>query len=122
MPRVVHFEIPADDPARAVKFYQEVFGWQFQKWDGPMEYWLVTTGAEGQPGINGGMMRRPHPGAGTVNTLDVESVDAAVANVEKHGGKTVMPKTAIPGVGYMAYCQDPEGNIFGMMQADPSAQ
>ena len=81
MPRIVHFEIPADDPERAVKFYQDVFGWKFQKWEGPMEYWLVTTGPDGQPGINGGLLRRPHPGAGTVNTLDVESVDAAVASV-----------------------------------------
>jgi len=121
MPRVVHFEIPADSPERAVKFYQEVFGWQFQKWEGPMEYWMVTTGPEGRPGINGGLLRRQQPGQGTVNTVDVESVDAAVATVEKNGGKVALPKTAIPGVGYLAYGIDPEGNIFGMMQADPNA-
>lgn len=121
MPRVVHFEIPADNPERAVKFYQDVFGWQFQKWEGPMEYWMVTTGAEGQPGINGGLLRRQQPAQGTVNTVDVESVDAAVASVEKSGGKVALPKTAIPGVGYLAYGVDPEGNIFGMMQADPNA-
>lgn len=121
MPRVVHFEIPADSPERAVKFYQEVFGWQFQKWEGPLEYWMVTTGPEGQPGINGGLLRRNQPGQGTVNTVDVESVDAAVATVEKNGGKVALPKMAIPGIGYLAYCLDPEGNIFGMMQADPTA-
>jgi predicted enzyme related to lactoylglutathione lyase len=121
MPRVIHFEIPADSPERAAKFYQEVFGWRFQKWEGPMEYWMVTTGAEGKPGINGGLLRRQHPGQGTVNTVDVESVDAAVATVEKNGGKIALPKMAIPGVGYLAYGIDPEGNIFGMMQADSSA-
>lgn len=121
MPRVVHFEIPADSPERAAKFYQEVFGWQFQKWEGPMEYWMVTTGPEGRPGINGGLLRRNQPGQGTVNTVDVESVDAAVASVEKHGGKVALPKAAIPGVGYLAYGIDPEGNVFGMMQADANA-
>jgi len=58
MPRVIHFEIPADDPARAVKFYADVFGWQSQKWDGPMEYWLVATGKAPAPGIDGGILRR----------------------------------------------------------------
>lgn len=121
MPRVIHFEIPADNPERAVKFYQVVFGWQFQKWEGPMEYWLVTTGPDGRPGINGGLLRRQQPGQGTVNTLDVESVDAAVATVEKNGGKVALPKMTIPGVGYVAYCLDPEGNVFGMLEADPTA-
>ncbi len=120
MPRVIHFELPADDPNRAVKFYSDVFGWRFQKWEGPTDYWLITTGGDG-PGINGGMLRRPHPGAGTVNTLDVSSVDESCKAVEQKGGKIVMPKMAVPGVGYLAYGQDPEGNIFGMMQADKSA-
>ena len=61
MPRVIHFEIPADNPDRAVRFYSDVFGWQFNKWEGPVEYWLITTGADGQPGINGGMLRRAQP-------------------------------------------------------------
>jgi predicted enzyme related to lactoylglutathione lyase len=121
MPRVIHFEIPADDPDRAAKFYSNVFGWKLDKWDGPMEYWMITTG-DGQPGINGGMMRRSHPGAGTVNTVDVASVDEAVKQIEGHGGKVVAPKMPIPGVGYLAYCQDPEGNTFGIMQADPAAK
>jgi predicted enzyme related to lactoylglutathione lyase len=84
-------------------------------------YWMITTG-DGQPGINGGMMRRSHPGAGTVNTVDVASVDEAVKQIQGHGGKVVAPKMPIPGVGYLAYCQDPEGNTFGIMQADPAAK
>ena len=122
MPRVIHFEIPADDPQRAAKFYGDVFGWQFTKWDGPMPYWLVTTGNGGTPGIDGGMLQRPHPGAGTVNTVDVESVDEYVAKVQDRGGSVVMAKTAVPGVGWLAYCQDPEGNTFGMMQSDQTAR
>ena len=58
MPRVVHFEIHADDPERAISFYQSVFGWQFQKWEGPLEYWMIITGPEGTPGINGGLVNR----------------------------------------------------------------
>src|SRR6266536_6021578 len=98
MPRVIHFEVPADDPDRAAKFYGSVFGWKFAKWGGPQDYWLITTG-DGQPGINGGMLRRPHPGAGTVNTVDVSSIDDAVKQIEAGGGKVAMPKMTIPGVG-----------------------
>jgi predicted enzyme related to lactoylglutathione lyase len=122
MPRIIHFEIPADNPDRAAKFYSDVFGWQFQKWDGPMEYWMIMTGPSGQPGINGGMMRRAEPGSGTVNTIDVPSVDQYAENIERKGGKTVVPKMPIPGIGYLAYCQDPEGNTFGIMQADAAAK
>lgn len=122
MARVVHFEIPAADTERAAAFYRKAFGWKIEKWPGPMEYWLVTTGPEGQPGINGGLMRRDAPYTGTTNTLDVDSVDHAVASVQGAGGKVVIPKMPIPAIGYIAYCQDTEGNLFGMMQRDPEAK
>ena len=121
MPRVVHFEIPADNPERAIRFYGDVFGWKFQKWDGPMEYWIVQTGEE-QRGIDGGLMRRQNPGASVVNTVEVTSVDESVRSIEQKGGKTVVPKMPIPGVGFIAYCHDPEGNMFGIMQPDPEAK
>jgi predicted enzyme related to lactoylglutathione lyase len=120
MPRVVHFEIPADSPERAIAFYSRVFGWEFQKWDGPMPYWMVKTG-EGEPGINGGLMPRQAPGSSTVNTITVDSVDTSVASIQKAGGTLVVPKMAIPGVGWLAYCNDPEGNTFGIMQEDSAA-
>jgi predicted enzyme related to lactoylglutathione lyase len=121
MPRVVHFDIPADDPDRAAKFYQEVFGWKISKWAGPMDYWLVSTGEPAERGIDGGLTRRAHAGAATVNTIDVPSVDDFVSRIEKSGGKVVAPKMPIPGVGYLAYCLDTEGNTFGVMQAEPNA-
>ena len=121
MPRVVHFEIPADDPARAVKFYETVFGWKIQKWDGPENYWLAMTGEEGQPGINGAITGRGEPTTVVVNTLDVASVDDSIAQVVANGGSVLMPKMPVPGVGYLAYGRDTEGNAFGMMQNDPSA-
>jgi predicted enzyme related to lactoylglutathione lyase len=122
MSRVIHFEIPANDPDRLSDFYKKVFGWKFEKWDGPMEYWMVTTGAEGQPGINGGFMRKQGPVSGTTNTIDVDSLDESVKSVKNAGGKVVMEKTPIPTVGYFAYLQDPEGNIFGVMQRDANAK
>ena len=121
MGRVVHFEIPADDPARAVSFYEEVFGWTMTKWEGPSEYWLISTGPEGEPGIDGGLAKRATPETGTENTIDVDSVDDFVAKIEANGGKILRPKSAVPGVGWLAYCQDTEGNTFGIMQSDPTA-
>ena len=127
MPRVVHFEIHAEDPARAVRFYEKLFGWNFQKWDGPMEYWMVITGADGEPGINGGLLKRQ----GTIDgqaviayvcTVDVPNVDASVSTAVENGATVAVPKMPIPGVGWLAYCKDTEGNIFGMMQSDESAK
>jgi predicted enzyme related to lactoylglutathione lyase len=122
MPRVIHFEISADEPERAVKFYQDVFGWEIHKWNGPEDYWLVITGSDEEPGINGGIMRRNAPGASTYNIIDVPSIDEFLARAVAAGGRVVLPKIAIPGVGYQAYCQDTEGNILGIHQDDLAAR
>ena len=124
MPRVIHFELSADDPERAVKFYDEVFGWKTQRWDGPQSYWLLMTGEEGQPGINGGLMNRsdnPLP-TSTINTIDVPSVDDYTQKITERGGKVVIPKGTVPGIGYIAYCEDTEGNVFGIMQFDSTVK
>jgi predicted enzyme related to lactoylglutathione lyase len=121
MSRVIHFEIPVDNPERASTFYKNVFGWKIEKWPGPMDYWMVYTGDDKTPGINGGIMKRGDVKT-TTNTIGVESVDNAIAAVTKAGGTLVMPKTPIPTVGYFAYCLDPEGNLFGVMQADTNAK
>jgi predicted enzyme related to lactoylglutathione lyase len=126
MPRVVHFEIHADDPQRAVTFYQDIFGWQINKWEGPEDYWLVTTGPDNEPGINGAILRRRGPVNGdaviaNVCTIDVPSVDDVTAKITALGGTIALPKMAVPQVGWLAYGKDTEGNIFGVMQSDPSA-
>jgi predicted enzyme related to lactoylglutathione lyase len=128
MNRPTHFEIHAGDPERAIRFYQAVFGWKFQKWDGPMPYWLITTGSD-SPGINGGMVPRmgPAPADGqAVNayptTVKVASVDAAVTAITANGGTIAVPKMPIPAMGWLAYGKDTEGNIFGVMQDDPTAK
>ena len=110
MSRVTHFEIPAQDIDRAVKFYTDVFDWQAQEWPGsPQPYWLVTTGPDDKPGINGAIMVREGP---VTNTMDVESVDASAEKVVASGGKVVVQKTPVPGVGWLIYCKDTEGEYI----------
>ena len=121
MPKVVHFEIMADDPEKVLAFYSQVFDWQGHKWDGPMEYWLLNTGGDEEQGIHGGLARKQEGSPNLMNVVDVDSVDDFVKKVESAGGTIAMPKHAVPGVGWLAYGIDPEGNTFGMMQSDESA-
>jgi uncharacterized protein len=122
MPRVIHFEMQADQPERAVSFFKNVFGWKIEKWGGNEDYWLVKTGDDKEPGINGAIMRRNPISGPTTNTISVSSVDEFSSKILANGGKIVAPKMPIPGVGYFAYCQDTEGNVFGIMQEDPAAK
>lgn len=122
MPRVIHFEIPVDDIDRSIAFYDKVFGWKFTKWDGPQLYYLVSTGPKDQPGIDGGLLKKRDPRQPMANTIQVENVDATVKAVETNGGKCVLPKMPIPGVGWLAYFTDPEGNVHGVMQPDAAAK
>lgn len=121
MARPTHFEIPAENVERAMDFYSTVFGWTFQKWEGPMPYWMIITGPDSEVGINGGLMQRQHPGQPVVNTTMVTDVDATTAVVLSKGGTVAVPKMAVPGVGWLVYCIDTEGLMFGMMQYDPKA-
>jgi predicted enzyme related to lactoylglutathione lyase len=122
MPRPIHFDLAVDNPERAMNFYREVFGWKFEKWNGPMEYWTVTTGDEKQPGINGGLSKRNQSTMPNMNTIGVSSVDTFSKMIEDKGGKVLMPKTPIPGIGWFATCQDTEGNAFGIIQEDSTAK
>jgi hypothetical protein len=118
MPRPVHYHIHADDMDRCSAFYSGVFGWKFNKWDGPMQYMLISTG-EGM-GIDGGMMPREQPGQSGCNTIDVPNLDEYIDKVKVAGGSLVMEKTQIPGVGWFCYAMDTDGNTFGMMQPENS--
>ncbi len=130
---VVHFEIPADDPERAAKFYRELFGWEISKWGGPAgggegpEYWMVRTvptdaaGQPTRPGVNGGLMRRMMPAQTPVNYIGVASVDEFVRRAERLGAKVVVPKMPVPGMGWFAQLRDTEGNVFAIWQTDAAA-
>jgi uncharacterized protein len=105
MARVVHFEIHADNPERAVAFYRKTLGWEFTKWEGPMEYWLIVTGPDGQPGINGGLLRRHGPINGDsviayVCTVDLPSIDEYTKRATEAGGQVALPKMPVPGIGW----------------------
>jgi len=128
MSRVVHFEIHAANPERAAVFYTAVFGWAIKKWEGPVDYWLVTTGPTDQRGIDGGLLirRGAAPAEGQpvnayVCTIGVASVDDTLATVKASGGTIALEKMPVPGIGWLAYAKDTEGNIFGVLQPDQTA-
>lgn len=127
MSRAVHFEIHASDPQGLIRFYGDLFGWTFNKWEGG-EYWMIHTGPDDKPGINGGLMPRrgdvPQALAAVnafVITVDVDNVDSAVDTARRAGGTVALPKMPVPGIGWLAYLKDPDGNLFGVMQADTGA-
>lgn len=122
MGRVIHFEIPADDPERAINFYSKSFDWKINSWGGPEDYWLIETGDPEEPGIDGAITKRATMVTTVTNTIDVLSLEDAMKAVKENGGQVVTEKMTVPFVGYMAYCRDTEGNLFGIMQSDPSAK
>jgi predicted enzyme related to lactoylglutathione lyase len=121
MPRISHFDIPVDDPKRAQKFYKEVFNWKFEKWDGPTDYWMAKTGID-EPGIDGGMSKRIPGQIGMTNTINVPSTEEFSKKVMENGGQLLIPKMAIPKVGWFAQCMDTEGNMFGIIELDENAE
>ena len=127
MPRVVHFEIHATDPEALISFYTGLFGWTSTKAE-EMDYWLIETGPGDEPGIDGGLVRRPVPGPADSPalgafpcTVSVESVDETLAKGDGLGAELALPKMAVTGVGWLAYIKDPDGNTLGLLESDPSA-
>lgn len=129
--RVTHFEIHAADPQRAIKFYGEVFGWEFPQWMENPPYWGVMTAPEGsnEAGINGGLMNRrgdaPVEGAAVnafVCTVQVDAYDSIHTKILDHGGTVAVPKYAIPGMAWAGFYKDTEGNIFGVNEPNQDAK
>jgi predicted enzyme related to lactoylglutathione lyase len=125
MNNVAYFEIQADNPDKAVKFYTAVFGWKFVKDNHlPTAYWRIST-----DGSNGGLLQRPakkpSPEQGTnafVCSIQVENFDSTSKKIVRHGGIVALPKFAVPGTCWQGYFLDTEGNTFGIFQVDPNAQ
>jgi uncharacterized protein len=123
MGRVIHFEIHADDVDRAERFYTEVFGWTVQRYGGPMDYRLLTTGPDDRAGINGAILRRqgrsPAPGqpvSAYTCTIAIDSIEETERAVPTAGGAQVLDRMEVPEVGQLAYFTDTEGNVFGALQ------
>jgi len=127
MGRPIHFEIHATDPEALVAYYTGLLGWEFELQPG-IEYWLVRTGPEDEPGINGGLLRRPvaGPAGGPVInafvcTVQVDSLADALARNETLGGEVALPRMPVTGLGWLAYVTDTDGNILGLLEPDPDA-
>ncbi|TFG26495.1 MAG: VOC family protein [Promethearchaeota archaeon] len=123
MPRVIHFEIGFDNLERVKKFYEKTFNWKFEKWEfEDSEYWLINTGEDPEPGINGGLFKKQKNDPTIRNTIDVPNIDEFIKKIKKNGGKMATPKMPVFGVGWLAYFYDTEGNMTGIMQSDVNAK
>ena len=120
MSRPVHFELLAEDPAALGEFYRQVLGWEIATWPGgEQSYWMVTTGPEGEPGINGGIMGKHFPQA-VINTIEVAALEPVLEKIRSLGGKVIHGPSEVANVGMHAYCSDPEGVLFGVMEPLPT--
>ncbi|MFC9787874.1 VOC family protein [Rhodococcus sp. NPDC127528] len=121
--KVVHFEVPFGDGARAREFYQQAFGWNVVEMP-EMDYTIVSTGPAAESGmpaepgyIGGGMFERSADSPqGPVITVDVADIDAALAKIESLGGQTIQAKQPVGEMGFAAYFKDTEGNIMGLWE------
>jgi predicted enzyme related to lactoylglutathione lyase len=124
MGRVIHFEIHAEDPDRAEAFYTTVFGWAVERYGGPVDYRLLTTGPAADSGVDGAILQRQGAGAPVdgqpvnayVCTIGVASLEETERAVPAAGGQQVVERMEVPGVGHLAYFKDTEGNIFGALE------
>ena len=124
MNKVVHFEIPSDDQARAKKFYAEVFDWQVQDspYEGGVYSFAITTPVDDdymytEPGgSNGGIVEREEATRSPVVTIEVPSIDQHIPRIEAAGGTMLGPKGEVPGMGFYAYFKDSEGNVMGLWE------
>jgi predicted enzyme related to lactoylglutathione lyase len=119
--KIIWFEIPVDDAKRASKFYSSLFGWKIKAMPHMKDYWHIDTGGHEET-PDGGLIPRMCPEHPITNYINVASVEKASAKVKKLGGVIHKPKTAVPGMGYLAICQDTEKNVFAVWEMNPKAK
>jgi len=121
MNSVTHFEIYGEEPARLADFYSAVFGWEIGQMPA-IDYWRINVGAAESKPLNGGLTIRAVPRLnGWMLYINVASVDETTKIVENLGGSIVRQKTAVPKAAWVTLLADPQGNIFGVWEADPLA-
>ncbi|MBI5870837.1 MAG: VOC family protein [Actinobacteria bacterium] len=119
--QLIHFEIPADDPAKLADFYRTVLGWSIGEPQAGMgDYRLIQVSGDGDA-VGGGLYKRTEPDQGRVDYFDVDSIEESAAQVKENGGQVLIEKMAVPQMGYFALCLDPEGNPFGLWLTDENA-
>lgn len=124
--RPVHFDLSVADINKVKSFFSELFGWRFEKFDMPFDYYRIFTGSTSEPGIDGGVgLIKDAPlsegKALTVITIEVNNIDECLKKISAFGGRIVEPKNLIPTIGWYATCAEPGGLLFGMIQPDPDA-
>lgn len=118
--RIVHFEIPADEPKKLISFYRDIFDWTFTQAEGDEEYWTIRTDGSSDA-LDGGLLRKLGPNQKPINFVRVDSLDEHLAKIEKSGGRVLQPKHSVVNRGWYAIAADPEGNSFGLWQDDRAA-
>jgi hypothetical protein len=116
--KVVHFDVQGVDPEGLISFYGKAFGWKFNNCQPPgaEPYWLIETGPKKEKGIGGGLSRKGQGPA--VNTIGIADIDKAMEKIRQNGGKINGEKCHMPGVGWLAYFEDPQGNVWGLIQEE----
>jgi len=125
MNALAYFEIQADDPERAMRFYGGIFKWTFTEMKGfPLPYWSIETAD-----IRGGLLKRPTaappPMSGTnafTCSFEADDFDAMALKISQNGGTVALPKFAVPGKCWQGYFLDTEGNTFGIFEVDEKAK
>lgn len=117
MTKSFHCEILAVDPERSQRFFSSIFGWRFEQIPGE-EFWFAKTGSISGMGVYGAIMKRHDPDQPLLKNIVVKDIDATMKQIEQEGGKIVMPKTSIGGVGWLSFFCDPDGNSFGIWQEE----
>ncbi|MGB9175872.1 MAG: VOC family protein [Methanoregula sp.] len=124
MPNIAYFEIPADNVDRAKKFYHALLGWTIEQTKSmgdpakmkAMQYQDVVTGEKQEGTLSMGGMYKRQMTEQIMNYVMVDDIDKVTAKVEKLGGKIIVPKMEIKGVGWTVIIQDTEGNVLGLWQ------
>jgi hypothetical protein len=119
--RVTHFEIPCDNPLETMTFFEKVFSWKFERF-GDQDYWFTKTSDDDSAGINGAIIKKRHPEQPITNSIEVNSIDSTTEQIKREGGEIVVAKMPIPGMGWLAFFKDPDGNIHGLWEKDKNVK
>ena len=115
---LVHFEIPAGEPTKVARFYEQLFNWKFNKWEGGnTDYWLIVPQGNNPDDTIGGLYKRNNPQEGFLNYFLVKSIDSSLQKATQLGAKIVTQKQEIPNMGWFAVLTDPDGNTFAFYQS-----
>ncbi|GLZ33782.1 glyoxalase [Lentzea sp. NBRC 105346] len=125
MPKLTHFAINADDVDATRRFYARTFGWEFAPW-GPPGFYRVEADDPAGPGVTAAVQARrdltDRPTTGFECTIGVDDVDRTMRDAVAAGGRVLMDRTTIMGVGHLIWLADPSGNVVGAMTYDPNAE